>query len=645
MLRHDIEFDEVAHAIEDLGWDPDGETPIDLPTRDGLLIEVPPGEYAFPMDEQGGDQACTFDRLERWGLRGLGDSPDEVRFRTASGESGWFIRADGDSRDYLLENLAFDNTDDRAGGDIGNWLRARDGLEVHDVDHLGFSGAEPFCRWSILPAITSSSGSGRIVRYRKTGPSVFAGHGASDGGGGVFDHDGHLTFRDCVIANQGGDGGLYTGKHPGSIVFENCAFRNNDMAAIRLGAGCELRDCEIVIDWDDAHPENVLAQDISGDVLDAYHRARGVDEDTPAESPTRITNHPPTGTSGVYFTSAQYGKSGGGIYGCDIRIESTYDRGMAAILINPSDAIRDLHDTTVHCDVDQRAVWFMDPREQRFDSHRQPALPWSVDIRNLTVTGQSDCRGEAAVILEGRHDSTISGLAVDMPNAARELDADSSTGVVRTDGGETDETTTPMNLRVTNDGDRRAFYSFRASGTRPREGVPDGQTNHHRDGNGAGGYLAPGETHTWLVSDRPGNCSTVGASVTLDGEALGDVPAMATPDYEAFADAWGYPPAEETDDGGDSGNGSDGSGDSGDGSDDSDGEDGVSPARVDALESVVETISTDLATAETRLNDHGQRISDVEVEQDSQDERLGDLDERVSANRSVFQRLRDALSR
>ncbi|MFD1512497.1 right-handed parallel beta-helix repeat-containing protein [Halomarina rubra] len=410
MNRHDIDFDRTVHATEDLGWDADGEKPIDVPTDDGLLVEVPPGEYAFPLDD-GDEPACVRGDLTDWGIRGLGEKPQDVTFRTVSGESGYFVRGGYNSEGILLENLAFDNTDAREGGDVGNWLRAKDNVEVHDVDHVGFSGREPYCRWSILPAITSEHGEATIVRYRKTGPSVFAGHGASDGGGGVFDHEGHATFRDCEIANQGGDGGLYTGKHDGSVRFEDCVFRNNDMAAIRMGAGSELRNCEIVVDWENAHPENV--------VDDA---------------------EPPTGTAGVYVSSAQYGKSGGGIYGCTIRLRSTYGRGMAGILVNPSDGAIDLHDTTVECAFDMRPVWFMDPREQRFDGHTTPDEPWGVDIRNLTVTGSSPCRGQAAVVLEGRHGSTIDGLTIDVPNAPAGLDVRESEGVrlgahdVRVDG-------------------------------------------------------------------------------------------------------------------------------------------------------------------------------------------------------------------
>jgi len=387
--RHGISFDRVVNAVDDLGWDPGGNQEIDVPTDDGLLIEVPAGEYVFRGS--GDNNGPVQGDLQNWGIRGLGDDPSDVVLRTSNGESTRFINSGHDSEGLLVENLTFDNTDDRTGGDIGNALRARDKLEVHDVDHVGFSGKEPHCRWSMFPMVTTSGGTGNIVNYTKTGPSVFVGHGDSDGGGGVFGaHEGRLNFKNCTIANQGGDGGLYTGKHDGEIIFDGCHFENNDMAVIRTAAGSELRNCTILMDWDNAHPDNVLDDD-----------------------------HQATGTNAIYFSSAEYGKSGGGIYNCDIAVKSTYRTGMGGILINNSDGYVEIHDTLVQMDVDNMpAIWCRDPANQRLGPHKTPEKPWGVDIRNVSVTGSGDMDGEGAITLDRRHGSTIADTCVQVDGNA-----------------------------------------------------------------------------------------------------------------------------------------------------------------------------------------------------------------------------------
>jgi hypothetical protein len=384
--RYGISFDRIVNAVDDLGWDPTGTQDITVPTDRGLLIEVPPGEYVF--EGTGTEEALISGTLVRWGLRGLGDDPSDVVFRTSNGQSTNFIVSGWSSRDVLVENFTLDNTMSSTGGDIGNGLRVQDGLEVHNIDHIGFTGRNPDGRWSIVPTILSEDGAGVIENYRKTGPSLFVGSGDSRGAGGVFhNHRGTVTFRGCHIANQGGSGGLYTGKHPGDIVFENCHFENNDMAGVRTSAGVELRNCTVVVDWDNAHPENVIDE--------------------------------PIGTSGVYLASGPYTKSGGGIYGCDLRLKSTYTPGLAGIVVNPSEGAIDIHDTTIQMDVDgMPAVWVMDPEEPRFSNDGTPETPWGADIETLVISGTGDMDGRGTIRLDGRDGTTIRNSCLRVDSAA-----------------------------------------------------------------------------------------------------------------------------------------------------------------------------------------------------------------------------------
>ncbi len=548
--RHGISFDRVVNAVEDLGWDPDGNDPIDVPTDEGLLIEVPPGEYVFPLS--GSEPHCVSGDLRRWGIRGLGDSRNDVTFRTASGDSGYFIRSGYNSEGLLLENFEFDNTGDHTGGDIGNWLRAQDKLMVKDIDHVGFSGREPYCRWSILPEIKSENGSGRIVNYTKTGPSVFAGHGASDGAGGVFSHDGLLTFENCVIANQGGDGGLYTGKHNGKIVYDSCEFRNNDMAAIRAGAGCELRNCLVVIDWDNAHPDNVI--------------------DDQKE---------PTGTAGLYLSTAEYGKSGGGVYNCNFVFKSTYYKGMAGIHVNNSDGNFDIHDTRIQVDFDRMpAIWGGNPEDQRFSSHQTPEKPWGLDIRNVSITGSGNMRGDGAIFIENRHGTTIADSCIQTPNAdgvhissARNCTIENTninaggratvfdnssvdtSGVTKNDSCPLPDTSSPVGSGGSDDGteeteslrtrlvvaaDENMRYHVRGQNTQVASDNEGPTPTIDTDDDGAYGALVAGESVA-LTMDSYSVARIEpegGATLTLDGDVLPpeEYGTMSTPAWEVGED-------------------------------------------------------------------------------------------------------------
>ncbi|MWG34809.1 hypothetical protein [Halomarina oriensis] len=622
ITRHGITFSTVKHAVDDLGWSPDASDPISIPTDDDLLIEVPPGEYVF--EGSGSKHGPVDGTLRRWGIRGLGKTPADVVFRS-DGPSTRFINSSFDSEDILVENLAFDNGDSWTGGDIGNALRARDGIEVHDVDHLGRSGAEPFCRWSLMPLIGEPDGEGTIERWRKTGPSIFVGHGSSDGGGGVFNaHEGTLHFRECVVANQGGDGGLYTGKHPGSIVFERCEFDTNDMAVIRSAAGSELHDCEVVMDWENAHPENLLASELPDDVREAYNARRRPFGDSNKDGP--IEEDVPTGINGVYFSSAQFGKSGGGIYRCEVEIRSVHSsRGQAGITINNSDGALDIHDTTVHVDVDGiPPIWCRDPANQRLSRHKTPAEPWGIDLRNVAVTGSGDCDGGAAVVLENRHGSRLAGVEVDMPNARADIDVDGSRDVVRTDGGEDSGgdniTDTAMrDLTINGTGTPEATYRVEV----------DGELEHGDDSNPAAGDAVEGPVATgtirWTGTDSYRfSGDVVRAEATGEAEILVDGEVLALP-YTLDE----RPGGDE--DGGDSGDesGNDGGGDSADGSDDG----GDSSAELEALAGQVATLTADVAS-------HDEQLSEHEAALGNHSERLDE----VESDTSRLQALREKLA-
>ncbi|WP_254538911.1 right-handed parallel beta-helix repeat-containing protein [Halomarina litorea] len=547
--RHGIQFDRIVDAVDDLGWDPSGEREIEIPTDDGLLIEVPPGEYVFPGT--GSKAAPVEGTLTRWGIRGTGEHWSDVTFRTSNGQSTRFVSSGYRSNGILLENVTFDNGPSRTGGDIGLTLNARDNVEVHDVEVVGMSGAEPYCRWTIKPKVTSPDGEANIVNFRKTGPSVFTGHGNSDGGGGCFPgNDGTVNFVDCRIENQGGDGGLYTGKHEGTCNFYNCHFANNDMAVLRMGAGSEIRDSTIVMDWDNAHPDNVV---LEGDWDDLA----------------------PTGTSGIYCSSAEFGKSGGGFYNCDIVVKSTYRRGQAALSINNSEGNMTVKDCRIRVDVDgMPGIWGRNPADQRLSRHKTPSKPWGLTIENCSITGSSD---DPAILLDHRHGSTIRDCCIQMEGTgpgivledARDCRVENTnvntngqatvfrnctartTGITSSDscprpawdgdsgsdgsdGGDSGESTTePVERVLTIAGDGTlSEYTFTVDGSvrdNPEKGPLAGPDQI--SGSTASGAVASGDD-SFLVEGQVTEFSLDGsAGVLLDGEAVapGDLPALTAP--------------------------------------------------------------------------------------------------------------------
>ncbi|MFC7157959.1 hypothetical protein ACFQPA_21305 [Halomarina halobia] len=388
--RHGITFDRVVNAVDDLGMDPNGNRPIDDAfygaMQNGTLIEFPEGTYVFD-----GDNAQN--GLRRFGVRGLGDSKGDVQFRTSNGQEAFFLTVRG-GRDILLENVTFDQTMSRNGGDIGNAFQLEDGLQVHDVEFIGMNSRGDD-RPSLLPKITDPDGEALITGFVQTGPSVFIGHGANDGAGGVYSgHMGTITFRDCHIENAAGDGGLYTGKHEGSTNFENCFFKNNDMAAIRMGAGSSIRDSTVVVDFDDAHPKNV------GN---------------------------PGGTIGIYFASAQHGKTGGGVYNCDVIVKSMPGGSQGAISINSSDGDVTIKDTRIRCDVNMPAIRAWKPGS-RFSNrgHKTPDEA-NITIENVSITGSGSPR-RGAIWLDSRPGSVIRDSCIHMTGNTDGIVLDNSSG-------------------------------------------------------------------------------------------------------------------------------------------------------------------------------------------------------------------------
>ncbi|PSP99216.1 hypothetical protein BRC94_07455 [Halobacteriales archaeon QS_5_70_17] len=388
-VERTLAVDRRLDAVADLAWD-DRADFHDVP--DGAVVEVPPGEYTVAVH----DDWTTV----RHAVVAAADPDDPPVFRTEGSVSGRVCQFKGTH--VALEGLVFDNGESYDGGDVALRADLEDGLHWRDIDVRGWSGLkDDGGDWTFYPSLSRSDGVGLVRRCEKVGPSRFGGHGESAGAGGTFrGHEGTIWYAQCRVENQGGDGGLYTGKHPGSVNFYRCYFANNDMALARMGAGSEMRDCVLVADWENAHPDNEIVTE-------------------------------PTGTNGLYVSSAQFGKAGGGLYGVDVWLRDPQRAAMAACLINGSDRPDELRDVRIRVDADgTHGLWMADPADQRLSNHVPPPEPWSTTVENLHVSGTGDMDG-AAILIENRHGSTLRDVHVDAPGADRAVDLDGTRDATR----------------------------------------------------------------------------------------------------------------------------------------------------------------------------------------------------------------------
>ncbi len=387
--RFDVEETVDAAA---LGWDDRADFHA---VPDHTRVRVPPGEYEVRVQKHSnGGSRNDWQRREHVVIEAA-DPSDPPVFHTPGDEAGRVCQFRGSH--VALRNLAFDNGEHYRGGDIALRARLDDGLLWEGLRVVGWSGTkENGGDWTFYPTVATRGGQGEARRCVKAGPSQFAGHGKSAGAGGAFgDHVGEFWYTGCRIENQGGDGGLYTGKHDGSTNFYRCFFANNDMAVVRMGAGSELRECIVLMDWENAHPDN--------EVLD------------------------PSGVNGVYVSSAEYGKCGGGLYDTDVWIRSTHGNGKAAINVNNSDCPDAIVGCRIRVDVDGiRPLHMGDTETMRLENHEPPART-DTRIEDLHVSGTGDMRG-AAVRAVNRHGSSFRGVRVETPNADRVFDVECSRG-------------------------------------------------------------------------------------------------------------------------------------------------------------------------------------------------------------------------
>ncbi|MFC6836767.1 right-handed parallel beta-helix repeat-containing protein [Halomarina ordinaria] len=393
-------FDRRQDAVADLGWDPTGGDPIALDphVQTGTLIEVPPGTYCVPTGETAAVRASG---VERFGLRGLGDDPEGVRFRPED-EGDAYILYLTDVRDVLLENYAVDYGERETSGALGHVVLADDDLQVRRLRKQGFTpSTSNGDKWFLFLAVEDPNGEGLVDDVEYSGPAEITGHGASRGFGGAFDrHQGTLTWRNLDVENNPGDGAPYVGTS-GTNHMENCRWKNCALAAARNGGSdSSIRDSEITVDLDDQNPRNVGTYE--------------------AANP-------------VYWDPQNSEEAGGVIENVTIRVEEPSDPNGAGyaggslpawgIVVDSAGGNVTIENCDVTCNADRVPAVLAHAPEKRWD--RAPPDPdeWGILLRETTIVGdgrlnEDDDLRNAAVVLERRPGSEVTDTTVDWPDAA-----------------------------------------------------------------------------------------------------------------------------------------------------------------------------------------------------------------------------------
>ncbi|MFC7028077.1 hypothetical protein ACFQJ5_11570 [Halomicroarcula sp. GCM10025324] len=439
--RYGISFDTVVDAVDDLGMDPNGNDPIDgklenTLSKGNVLIEFPPGEYYF-------DSTNTFGSPNNWGIRGLGDTPGDVRFRTAAGEGKFFLKTNGGSG-QLVENVTLDYSSAHDGS-LGMVLRGPDAIRVQDVHYVGFNPTDAAGAVNnLVPMATDPNGTAIIDGVERTGPTDIVSHGHLDGTsneGPVWlggRHEGAIHFRNCHFANTGTNA-VYASRTPGSVHYDSCLFENNNQASIRIGGGGgdqnTIRDCTFLIDTENAH------QDIGGEYINPH----GVICETKRVTPGPIL-----------------------VENCEFMYKSGPDRGRL-LFVDGNVGPIEVRNSRVRSEVSAVNAVFArtDPR------WGDPAPDQSIDIIDSQFSGAGELEvvgGRPAMMDGGCLSAPVSGVDV-ASNVSRDSCAipDTSAPAESTEDTTTtteEDTTTTLDNQITVTGTgTKTNYVYEVSGT------------------------------------------------------------------------------------------------------------------------------------------------------------------------------------
>ncbi|MFD1513820.1 right-handed parallel beta-helix repeat-containing protein [Halomarina rubra] len=377
--RAGISFDRVVDAVDDLGMDPDGDSPIDDALDrgfdDGTLIEFPPGEYLVTRVHE-------FNSVDNAGMVGKTGDRSDVEFVFPDGYDEQFLNVRF-GQGWLFGDFTLQQTDDTATG-AGLAFGPNRDCVLRNVEIAGFNPRNKQRGMEFV--VYDDDGEATIDRYVRTGGSAVGDY--PSGTQALLipeEHEGTIYIEDAQIENAG-ENGIYASRGSGDVRIEGGYFANNDIASVRIaGDGSYIKGATFVVDTD------------SADKTGTYFNTRA-----------------------LWLESGSKGYTGGLVEDCDFTIKNAP---------NCDGAIRV---QTTAGDVTIRNCRFRN--ETRFPTiyAEEPdriSGDGPVTIENCSITGGASNPRRGAIELEERDGSSISSCCISMDGEQDGVVVRSSSGV------------------------------------------------------------------------------------------------------------------------------------------------------------------------------------------------------------------------
>ena len=379
LTRHGIRFDRRVHAVDDLGWRPDGDELIDVPEEDGLLIEVPKGDYLTGHN--------VFKGVERWGIVALDKG---VRFLPRAGRCtrALHFSSNDPSNEILLEGLTFHQRNGLKAG-LGVNATVRNKIEIHDCERTGRTPnrvtAGPPRGQEVIGLsvnVLNQNGRGRVIGWTDHCDTRVISYPGNAQGISIWQQSkGTVVIRDASIRNQG-EHALYASKAAAVEVHDSTLVDNANTNIRIAGEGSFAKNCRIGYQRDASYTDH---------------------HDEPGRKATKIAR----------IEDSRKGASGGYLEDCELFCKT--DGLQSAILVhvmgNTSGFV--VRDSTIRNNSDMRGV-VIDPEGSGWRGIEppddKPIEFLNVDFEGTSANPPIDANRPGKVRMEG--------CSINMPNAS-----------------------------------------------------------------------------------------------------------------------------------------------------------------------------------------------------------------------------------